>query len=133
MISKRHCRLPLILLACGLSTPLGGCSTTTGNNIADNMPSSVGLPADAPQRPAEEATYPAVHDMPPPRADAVLTADDQEKLEKDLTAVRTRQEAVTGVSSATRAKTKKQTPAASADQASGSVPASNAVIRQQDR
>ena len=37
--------------------------------------------------------YPAVHDMPPPRATPTMTEEQQVKLEKELTAVRDRQEA----------------------------------------
>ncbi len=55
-----------------------------------------GLPAGAPERPTTPGTFPAVHDMPPPRSDAVLTDDEQAKLEKDLSALRTRQGKVAG-------------------------------------
>ena len=38
--------------------------------------------------------YPAVHDMPPPRADTPLTEAQQDKLEKSLEAARARLDAV---------------------------------------
>ena len=59
--------------------------------IADGLPAAVGgLPADAPARPAGPAVYPAVHNMPPTRTDAPLSADQQKQLEDDLVAARNR-------------------------------------------
>ena len=40
--------------------------------------------------PAEQTNFPAVHDLPPPRASTVLTDAEQKKLEDDLIAARTR-------------------------------------------
>ena len=68
-----------------LGLGLAGCSTP----IAD-LP-LVGLPANTPARPATPAEYPAVHDIPAARAEAVLTPEQQEKIEKDLVAARNRQ------------------------------------------
>ena len=69
-----------------LSLLLAGCSS---GPVIDMVPSAVGgLPSGAPARPAVTAPFPAVHDMPPPRADAALTADDQVKMEKGLKAAR---------------------------------------------
>jgi hypothetical protein len=47
-----------------------------------------GLPTDTPERPATQLAYPAVHDMPPPRAKAVLTDDELKRAEQDLIAAR---------------------------------------------
>ncbi len=59
--------------------------------IADHLPSAAGgLPEGTPQRPAAAAAYPAVHDMPPPRATTVLTDAEQKQLEDDLVATRNR-------------------------------------------
>ena len=67
---------------------LAGCS---GSMIADRMPTAVGgLPEDAPQRPATPGAFPAVHDAPPPRTQAVLTDEEQRKLEQELAAARER-------------------------------------------
>jgi hypothetical protein len=67
---------------------LGGCS---GSMIADHMPTAVGgLPEDAPERPATELPYPAVHNMPPARATVTLTNDQQKRLQDDLIAERNR-------------------------------------------
>jgi len=65
---------------------LAGCAST----IAD-LPSPIGLPAGTPERPAAEAAYPAVHDMPPPRSTEVLSQDEQKKAEEALIAARNRQ------------------------------------------
>jgi hypothetical protein len=57
-----------------------------------DLPTSVGgLPANAPERPSTQAAYPAVHDMPPARPDAVLTDAEQKKAAQDLIAARDRQ------------------------------------------
>ena len=65
-----------------------GCS---GSLLADHLPTAVGgLPDDSPERPANPPAYPAVHDMPPPRATATLNDDQQKLLEGDLIAVRDR-------------------------------------------
>ncbi|MBI3700607.1 MAG: hypothetical protein HY242_09230 [Afipia sp.] len=53
----------------------------------------VGLPANTPPRPADPGVYLAVHDIPEPRAEAVLTPEQQDKIEKDLVAARNRQAA----------------------------------------
>jgi hypothetical protein len=47
-----------------------------------------GLPADTPAKPATQLAYPAVHDMPPPRAKAVLTEDELKRTEQELIAAR---------------------------------------------
>jgi hypothetical protein len=72
------------LLLLGL---LAGCSSTI-----EKLPAAVGgLPADAPERTETPVAYPAVHDMPPPRSNAVLSADEQKKAAADLAAARDRQ------------------------------------------
>jgi hypothetical protein len=66
---------------------LAGC----GSTIADRAPTALGgLPEGSPQRPAAVGAYPAVHDMPPPRATTVLSDADAKKLEDDLVAARNR-------------------------------------------
>ena len=60
--------------------------------MIDKLPDSVGLPAGAPARPAQAAEYPAVHDMPPPRAEPALSTEQQLNAEKELNAVRDAQE-----------------------------------------
>ncbi len=81
----RRLRLLGPLLAIGLA----GCASTVGDSIPAGLG---GLPETAPARPAEQAEYPAIHDMPVPRNARMLDEDQQEKLEKDLTRARDRQE-----------------------------------------
>ena len=78
--------VPLLTLA--LAASLGACAST----VAD-LPAQVGgLPAGTPERAAQPPAYPAVHDMPPPRPNTVLTAEERKKAEADLKALRERQE-----------------------------------------
>ena len=72
-----------------LSLLLGGCSAGA---IVDKLPGEVGEPADTPARPATPYAYPAVHDMPPPRAAPIMSEDQQVTLEKNLEAARDHQE-----------------------------------------
>jgi hypothetical protein len=66
---------------------LAGCAATIG----DYAPTAIGgLPEGTPQRPKQSSAYPAVHDMPPPRATQVLTDAERNKLEGDLVAARER-------------------------------------------
>src|SRR5689334_899816 len=51
-----------------------------------------GLPAGTPDRAAVAPAYPAVHDMPPPRPNTVLTPEEQKKAEAELAAIRARQQ-----------------------------------------
>jgi len=69
---------------------LVGCSPAA---LMEKVPTEMGgLPADAPAAPTTPYQYPAVHDMPPPRADTPLTEEQQYNLEKDLQAARERLE-----------------------------------------
>lgn len=80
--------LALAVLAAFVATTLSACSST----VLSEMPAAVGgLPAGTPERPITPAAYPAVHDMPPPRDDAVLTDAEQKKAQADLVAARDRQ------------------------------------------
>jgi len=68
---------------------LTGCS---GSGIGESLPKSLGgLPEGAPARPTSAGHFPAVHDIPPPRADKPLTVDQQIDLEDELKALRDRQ------------------------------------------
>lgn len=76
-----------------LASVLGGCSTAQIDQIPHNIG---GLPEGAPARPAVQAAFPAVHDMPPQRAQPLLDEEEQKRLERDLTKVRNRQAPSTG-------------------------------------
>lgn len=92
VLTRSHVRRPLgravpvagVLL---LAAALGACSSTLSE-----LPAAVGgLPAGTPERQATPVGYPAVHDMPPPRANTVLTEDEQKKAAADLAAARDQQ------------------------------------------
>ena len=53
----------------------------------------IGLPANAPARSENPPAYLPVHDMPPPRDDALLTADQQKDLQGQLLTARDKQNA----------------------------------------
>jgi hypothetical protein len=76
---------PLLMAAGAL---IGGCATGT---VADHAPATVGsLPEGAPARPSNPYSFPAVHDMPLPRDEKVLTVEEQRKVEEELVAARNR-------------------------------------------
>jgi hypothetical protein len=80
-------QLLLGLVVCAGSILLVSCST-----VLSEMPSQVGgLPAGAPERPPVAPEYPAVHEMPAPRATAVLTEEEKKKVEAELAAMRAAQ------------------------------------------
>ena len=109
-----------ILAALGLATVLAaflaGCAA---GPVIDEMPSNIGLPAGGPARPATAYEYPAVHDMPPPRAAPTMTEEQQLKLEKELTTVRERQEAGEGTAKKAAQPAKKKPAAADNAQTGG--------------
>jgi len=77
---------------------LSACASVS-HKIAETASQApiIGLPENAPARPAEPTEFPAVHDMPPPRNSVVLTNIEQKKLEDDLVAARDRQQAAVGI------------------------------------
>jgi hypothetical protein len=98
--------LPGLALAFALA--LSGCSSSA----FDQMPTSVGgEPAGTPARPATAYQYPAVHDMPPQRAIPTMSEEQEFKAEKDLAAIRDKQEVRSGANktAAKPAKTKPET------------------------
>jgi hypothetical protein len=82
-----------ILAVLALAAVLTGCSP---GPMIDRLPGDMGLPAGTPARPATPYHYPAVHDMPPPRATSPLNEEQQFNLRGDLKATRDRQEKRTG-------------------------------------
>jgi hypothetical protein len=90
-----------LLAACALAASLTGCSAGSLSDASSqlgeklkSMPESLGgLPPDVPKSPAMPYQYPAVHDMPPPRASEPMSEEQQYRLEKELNSARDRQEA----------------------------------------
>ena len=80
---------------------LSGCGTISSkfSEVASQAP-GIGLPADAPERTAQPAAYPAVHDMPPPRNTETLTTIERADAERELVRARTEQQ---GIGAAIRA------------------------------
>jgi hypothetical protein len=67
-------------------------SLASCSSFVSELPTQLGgLPDGAPERPASSPAYPAVHDMPPPRATAVLTEEEKKKVEAELAAIREEQ------------------------------------------
>ena len=92
--SQRRARAAMLAaLLSAAGALIGGCATGT---VADHAPATVGsLPEGAPARPSNPYSFPAVHDMPPPRDEKVLTVEEQRKVEDELVAMRNR--AATGI------------------------------------
>jgi hypothetical protein len=63
--------------------------------------------------------YPAVHDMPPPRADPTMSEEQQVKAEEEMKTVRDRQEARDGAAKKTAQPAKKKPATADTGQAAG--------------
>jgi len=95
---------------------LAGCSA---GSAIDQLPSNMGLPAGTPERPTTPYQYPAVHDMPPPRSTTTMTDEQQLQAEKELSAVRDRQESREGPVKKTAQPAKKKPAAANNDQTGG--------------
>lgn len=109
----------LLALGCALGgLGLAGCSSISEkvSHAAADAP-GIGLPAGVPERPVTRSAYPAVHDVPPARP-AVLSSDQQIKMEDDLVAARNQQQTLVGLpaspppASYAPAATKKPAPAA---------------------
>jgi hypothetical protein len=82
-----------LLAALAVAASLAGCSAGPLSDSLKQMPESLGgLPPDAPKSPAMPYQYPAVHDMPPPRSTEPMSEDQQYQMEKELNAIRDRQE-----------------------------------------
>jgi len=88
--------LPVLAVAAAFC--LSGCASISQKfaDTASQLP-EVGLSANAPARPVQQMTYPAVHDVPPPRTATMLTDMEQQKLETDLVSARDQQQTAAGV------------------------------------
>ena len=105
-----------ILAAFGVIAMLGGC----GAQLGQTMPTALGgLPTGAPPAPSTDYQYPAVHDMPPPRADPLMSESQEDKVEKELQAARDRQEGKLAPQKKAAKTTKKKPPADKAGENTG--------------
>jgi hypothetical protein len=93
-------RLRCLVAALGCAAALSGCGSVT-ENMSTKMSElpGVGLPANAPERPATPTAYPAVHDVPPQRPAPLLNESQRAQMESELVSARNRQQAVTGTAS----------------------------------
>ena len=82
--SRRREPLWALLLSLLAAVTIAGCSS-----VFSELPKDIGgLPEGAPARAQTPADYPRVHEMPPQRGAAVLTAEQRKKLEAELAAAR---------------------------------------------
>jgi hypothetical protein len=83
-------KIVIALAAIAVTVPaLAACAQ---QQLGDQLPAGIGLPAGAPPRPAAQPPYPDVHDLPPARATSPMNEDERKKLERELTAMRQRHE-----------------------------------------
>jgi hypothetical protein len=104
----------------GVAAALGGCSA-----VVDRIPTSIGgLPEGVPPRPTTPQEYPAVHDMPPARAQRTLNEAERDQLRDDLAETRERAARAGGTAEETTASvaTTGEVDAAKAKSASKSAP-----------
>jgi hypothetical protein len=88
--------------------------------MVEQLPASMGgEPAGTPERPTTVYAYPAVHDLPPPRATTPMTEEQQVKMEKELADVRAKQEARDGAAEITAQPAKKKPETANTGHAAG--------------
>ena len=114
------------LAALGAVLWLAGCSP---GPLVDRLPEGMGLPAGAPARPATPYQYPAVHDMPPPRATRPMTEEELLKAEKDLRLARDRQEIREGQGPGAAPAAKKRPADAKSGQAAGAKDSKNTGVK----
>ena len=81
--ARHNCLVPLA--AALLLATLSGCSSSTFDVLPEKLG---GLPAGAPERPAEHKAFPNVYEVRPTREAAPLSETEQKKLETDLTTLR---------------------------------------------
>jgi hypothetical protein len=84
--ARRHSPGPA-LLALAVALAVSACSSTF-----DVLPEKMGgLPASAPERPAERPAFPNVYEVRPTREAKPLNDEEQKKLESELTTLREQQ------------------------------------------
>lgn len=123
--SRRTVRWSLRLaVLSAVAACLAGCGSISEkmSGQMSTMP-GIGMRAEAPERPAQPLAFPAVHDMPPQRTTAVLSMDEQTRLENELVTARDRQQATAGTPSAIARLKKMQANAPAPRQAAPAAPA----------
>jgi hypothetical protein len=117
-----------VLAVAGLLAAIGLLSACSGSRIGDSLPPSLGgLPEGVPERPAVQPAYPAVHDMPPPRADTTLSEAEKKNLKDELIATRERAALRAGVKKPDT--TKKPASAKKPEGSDGGIPQSAGTAR----
>jgi hypothetical protein len=96
--SRRAWPIVARILAIAVAAALSGCGSISQKftEVGSQLP-GVGLSASAPERTAEPAAYPAVHDIPAPRNSVTLTNPEQAQLQNDLVVARDVQQEAVGV------------------------------------
>jgi hypothetical protein len=91
-------RAAVAVALAGAVAALSACGSVS-EHLAERASEApgIGLPANAPDRPATPVVFPAVHDMPPARPAALLNEAEQQRLEKELLAARARNQASAGL------------------------------------
>lgn len=100
------------LAALGLTLTLAAILPGCGSMIS-GLPSPIGLSEGLPARPDVLPVTPAVHDMPPPREQKLLTKEELNKLEGDLKDLQEGQTRRTGANPPQKSGVKTAKPAAS--------------------
>lgn len=81
---RRREPLWALLISLIAAAAIAGCSS-----VFSELPKEFGgLPEGAPARSETPPAYPRVHEMPPQRGSAVLTAEQRKKIEAELAAAR---------------------------------------------
>jgi len=114
----------LTALACAAS--VGACASIS-EKMSEKMATlpAVGEPAATPQRQVTPVVYPAVHDMPPPRATSLLNDAEQQRMEDELLSARDRQQAANPAAAAEVAAARKKAAAEAAAARAAAAAAAN--------
>jgi|GEM_PF-3413055 len=120
MVSNARRHSPVAaLLALAFALVVSACSSTF-----DVLPEKAGgLPASAPQRPAEPMAFPNVYEQRPIREAKPLNDEEQKKLESELTTLREQQKQLANPPPPTRPPAKKATAPAKKPPAKATEPA----------
>jgi hypothetical protein len=85
-LSRLSQKVPAVALAGAWCLILASCAST-----GSQSPGQVGVTPTGDSAAAGAPVYPAVHDLPPPRPNSVLTDDEKRRIEAELAAMREQQ------------------------------------------